>query len=118
MRTNAKKPISAAVTATIAAVQRFLVRRFGEETSSPILINLLTPFGAYLVAETIGASGILAAVAAGVTMSYVELNGRALATTRVQRAAVPVPPNVVVIILLRCCHNKKLPHKVVRKSYF
>jgi len=34
------------------------------------------------------ASGILAAVAAGITMSYVELGGRALATTRVQRAAV------------------------------
>jgi CPA1 family monovalent cation:H+ antiporter len=78
----------AAVTATIAAVQRFLVRRFGEETSSPILINLLTPFGAYLVAETIGASGILSAVAAGVAMSYVELNGRASAATRVQRTAV------------------------------
>lgn len=78
----------AAVTAAIAAVQRFLVRRFGEETSSPILINLLTPFGAYLVAETIGASGILAAVAAGITMSYVELKGNALASTRVQRTAV------------------------------
>jgi CPA1 family monovalent cation:H+ antiporter len=34
------------------------------------------------------ASGILAAVSAGITMSYVELSGRALATTRVQRAAV------------------------------
>jgi Na+/H+ antiporter len=78
----------AGVTAAIAAVQRFLVRRFGEETSSPILINLLTPFGAYLVAETIGASGILAAVAAGITMSYVELKGRAQASTRVQRTAV------------------------------
>ncbi len=78
----------AAVTAAIAWVQRFLVRRFGEESSSPILINLLTPFGAYLAAETIGASGILAAVAAGITMSYVELNGRALASTRVQRTAV------------------------------
>jgi Na+/H+ antiporter len=78
----------AAVTAAIALVQRFLMRRFGEETSSPILINLLTPFGAYLVAETIGASGILAAVAAGVAMSYVELNGRASAATRVQRTAV------------------------------
>ncbi|MET1162785.1 MAG: Na+/H+ antiporter [Pseudoxanthomonas sp.] len=78
----------AAVTAAIAWIQRFLVRRFGEESSSPILINLLTPFGAYLVGERIGASGILAAVAAGITMSYVELNGRALASTRVQRTAV------------------------------
>jgi Na+/H+ antiporter len=76
------------VTAAIASVQSFLVRRFGEESSSPILINLLMPFGAYLVAETIGASGILAAVAAGVTMSYVELRGRAQAATRLQRTAV------------------------------
>lgn len=78
----------AAVTAAIAWAQRFLMRRFGEESSSPILINLLTPFGAYLVGERIGGSGILAAVAAGITMSYVELNGRALASTRVQRTAV------------------------------
>jgi len=78
----------AAVTAAIASAQRLLVRRFGEESSSPILINLLMPFGAYLVAEKIGASGILAAVSAGVAMSYIELRGRAQATIRVQRAAV------------------------------
>jgi Na+/H+ antiporter len=77
-----------AVTAAITRGQTLLVRRFGEESSSPILINLLMPFGAYLVAEAIGASGILAAVAAGITMSYVELKGRALASTRVQRTAV------------------------------
>lgn len=63
-------------------------RLFGEETGTPILLNLLMPFGAYLIAEHLHASGILAAVAAGITMSYVELSGQALATTRVQRAAV------------------------------
>ncbi len=67
---------------------QWLSRRFGEETGTPILISLLIPFGAYLLAEKLHASGILAAVAAGITMSYVELSGRALATTRVQRAAV------------------------------
>lgn len=77
-----------AVTFAIASAQRILARRFGEETGSPILINLLTPFGAYLLAEDLQASGILAAVAAGITMSYVELSGRALASTRVRRAAV------------------------------
>ena len=76
------------VTGAINGVQRLLVRRYGEESSSPILISLLTPFGAYLLAEAIGASGILAAVAAGMTMSFVELKGRALATTRVERTAV------------------------------
>jgi Na+/H+ antiporter len=76
------------ITLVIAGAQRWLSRRFGEESGSPILINLLTPFGAYLVAEHLQASGILAAVAAGITMSYVELSGRALASTRVRRAVV------------------------------
>ncbi|GAB3428246.1 Na+/H+ antiporter [Massilia solisilvae] len=77
-----------AITLAISYAQRSLSRRFGEESGSPVLINLLTPFGAYLVAERLQGSGILAAVAAGITMSYVELSGRALATTRVRRAVV------------------------------
>lgn len=75
---------------TLAAnrAQNWLSRHFGEESGTPILLSLLIPFGAYLLAEHLGASGILAAVAAGITMSRVELTGRALATTRVQRTAV------------------------------
>lgn len=80
--------VGAGTTYGISIAQRWLSRHFGEESGSPILINLLTPFAAYLIAEHIHTSGILAAVAAGVTMSYVELSGRALATTRVQRTAV------------------------------
>ncbi|WEF33943.1 Na+/H+ antiporter [Pseudoduganella chitinolytica] len=72
----------------ITWVQRFLFRRFGEPAGSPILVNLLMPFGAYLAAEHLHASGILAAVAAGVTMSYVELSGQVMANTRIQRSAV------------------------------
>ena len=66
----------------------WLSRKFGEESGSPILISLLMPFGAYLLADALQASGILAAVAAGITMSYVELSGRAVAATRLQRTAV------------------------------
>ena len=80
--------LGVAATLAISHAQRWLSRHWGEESGSAILVNLLTPFGAYLLAEHFHASGILAAVAAGVTMSYVELSGRALATTRVQRAAV------------------------------
>ncbi|QNA89474.1 Na+/H+ antiporter [Massilia sp. Dwa41.01b] len=76
------------VTLAISFAQRVAAGRVGEEPGSPILVNLLIPFGAYLAAEHLEASGILAAVAAGVTMSYVELSGRALATTRVRRAVV------------------------------
>lgn len=77
-----------ALTLGLSAGQRALGRRLGEESGSPILINLLIPFGAYLVAEHLKASGILAAVAAGITMSYVELSGRAHAVTRVRRDVV------------------------------
>jgi CPA1 family monovalent cation:H+ antiporter len=66
----------------------WLTRRFGEDSGSQVLVSLLIPFGAYELAEHLGGSGILAAVTAGITMSYVELTGRALAGTRVQRTAV------------------------------
>lgn len=91
-------------TGAVSFVQRWLSRKIGEESGSPILISLLIPFGAYLLAERVHGSGILAAVAAGVTMSYVELSGRALATTRVQRAAVwstvQLALNGIVFVLL------------------
>lgn len=76
-------------TVAVSWTKNQVSRRFGEEAGSQILVSLLIPFGAYQLAEHIGASGILAAVAAGVTMSYAELRGSAAgATTRVQRAAV------------------------------
>jgi CPA1 family monovalent cation:H+ antiporter len=77
-----------AVTFLITRTHGILLRRFGEDDGMPILINLLTPFGAYLAAEHIGASGILSAVAAGVTMSYVELKGSATPSTRIRRGVV------------------------------
>lgn len=80
--------IGIVVTVGVNLAQRGLSLKFGEDNGSPILINLLIPFGAYLIAEEVHASGILAAVAAGITMSYVELSGRALATTRIQRTTV------------------------------
>ncbi len=96
--------IGVGVTVVVTWAQRWLSQHVGEESGSPILISLLIPFGAYLLAEQLRASGILAAVAAGVTMSYVELSGRALATTRVQRAAVwntlQLSLNGIVFVLL------------------
>ena len=76
------------VTTAVAWLQGRLTSRYGEPSGSPILVSLLIPFGAYLVAERLHASGIRAAVSAGITMSYVELGGQALAATRIQRTAV------------------------------
>ena len=47
----------------------FLVRRTREEPAIQILISLLIPFAAYLVAEEIEASGVIAIVIAAVEMS-------------------------------------------------
>jgi Na+/H+ antiporter len=77
-----------ALTLGITVAKNWLSRRFGEDSGSLVLVSLLIPFGAYELAEHLGGSGILAAVAAGITMSYVELTGSALAGTRMQRTAV------------------------------
>jgi len=80
--------IGVAVTLGVSTFQRWLWRSFGEEPGAALLVNLLIPFAAYLLAEEFNASGILAAVAAGIAMSYVELTGRISGSMRVQRAAV------------------------------
>lgn len=64
------------------------VKRYGEELGAEILLSLAIPFIAYMVAEQIEASGILAAVAAGLTMSRLELSGSAAPIVRMRRTAI------------------------------
>ena len=80
--------VGVGVTWGVTLAKTFVSRHLGEETGSQILISLLIPFGAYSLAEQLHCSGILAAVAAGITMSYAEQRGHALAVTRVRRSAV------------------------------
>ena len=96
--------IGVAVAMIANAAKDWTARHFGEETGTQILISLLIPFGAYLVADRAAASGILAAVAAGIAMSYEERSGRASAVTRIRRAAVwdalQFASNGVIFVLL------------------
>lgn len=48
---------------------RFLSRWGGDEPATQIVLLFLLPFASYLIAEHIGVSGILAAVAAGMTIT-------------------------------------------------
>lgn len=80
--------VGAAVAWVVGSVQRVLVEKGGEETGTKVLVSLLLPFVAYLVAEHLHVSGILAAVAAGVVMPFVELRGTGLAETRLSDNAV------------------------------
>lgn len=96
--------IGAGVTWAVTRAKEWISARIGEDTSGQILISLLIPFGAYLIAEHLHCSGILAAVAAGVTMGFAEAAGRTLGVTRVRRAGVwdtiQFAANGVIFVLL------------------
>lgn len=79
--------IGVATAFTITRVKAWTSARLGEDTGAQIIISLLIPFAAYMIAEHFHCSGILAAVAAGITMSFAE-DGAAMAVTRVRRTAV------------------------------
>jgi CPA1 family monovalent cation:H+ antiporter len=104
------------VTWVITRVKNFITRRIGEESGSQVLISLLIPFGAYLLAEHFHCSGILAAVAAGMTMSYAEHRTQALPETRVRRNAVwetiQFTANGIIFVLL----GEQLPSIAARAA--
>ncbi|MCH7861459.1 Na+/H+ antiporter [Sphingomonas sp. NPDC092331] len=80
--------IGVLVTLAASRAKAWVTRRWGEDTGSQILVSLLIPFGSYLLAEHLHASGILAAVAAGVTMTFAEISRQAMAVTRMRRNSV------------------------------
>lgn len=114
--------IGIGLTWLISRGKALIAAHLGEDTSAQILVSLLIPFGAYLLAEELHCSGILAAVAAGVTMGFTEQGGQALAETRVRRAAVwdvvQFAANGVIFVIL----GEQLPgiiakaHETVRMT--
>ncbi|MFZ2998287.1 Na+/H+ antiporter [Sphingobium sp.] len=76
------------VTLSVTRTKAWISSRFGEDIGSQVLISLLIPFAAYIIAETFHCSGILAAVAAGVTMTFAEISRQALPATRMRRNSV------------------------------
>jgi CPA1 family monovalent cation:H+ antiporter len=80
--------VGVSVTIAVTRTKAWISKRFGEDTGSQILISLLIPFAAYILAEHLHCSGILAAVAAGVTMTFAEISRQALPVTRMRRNSV------------------------------
>ncbi len=72
---------------TVTAKNRFS-RHFGDDSGSNILVSLLIPFAAYLVAEHVESSGVLAAAAAGIAMSFTNVSSGVRAAIRIRRQAV------------------------------
>ncbi|WP_239002670.1 Na+/H+ antiporter [Rhodovastum atsumiense] len=79
-------------------------RRSGEEIETLILVSLLGPFGSYILAESLHGSGILAAVASGVMVSFIDAEGLASAAARTRMNAVwdtiQFAANGVIFVLL------------------
>jgi CPA1 family monovalent cation:H+ antiporter len=96
--------IGVAISWSASATYHWLTRWIEEEPGTPILISILIPFAAYLAAEHLGASGILAAVAAGVSGHYANLIGRSSAVIRMRRSTVwdmlQVALNGIIFVLL------------------
>ncbi|SCB14582.1 sodium/proton antiporter, CPA1 family (TC 2.A.36) [Rhizobium multihospitium] len=108
--------IGVGVTWSITWLTTRISRRYGEESGSEILVSILIPFAAYLIAEQLHCSGILAAVSAGVTMSVAESSGHAMAATRVRRNSVwdmiQFAANGTIFVLL----GEQLPSIVEKAS--
>ncbi len=106
--------IGVGVTWAIVASKALFARRFGDETGSNILVSLLIPFAAYLAAEHVHASGVLAAAAAGIAMTFTGATTSVAAGTRIRRRAVwdmlQFTLNGVIFVLL----GEQLPEVFVR----
>jgi CPA1 family monovalent cation:H+ antiporter len=106
--------IGVAVTWLAISGKAIFARRFGDDAGSNILVSLLIPFGAYLAAEHLHASGVLAAAAAGIAMTFVGGPTTMGAATRIRRRAVwdmlQFTLNGVIFVLL----GEQLPEVFVR----
>lgn len=61
-----------------------LARAFADDSGGLILVSLLIPYAAYLLADLIGASGVLAAVVAGLSLNFMETDALPLAHARLR----------------------------------
>ncbi|MFC0269540.1 Na+/H+ antiporter [Kushneria aurantia] len=77
--------VGTALAFIFSTLRRLLLDKRGVESSIEIvLLMLVVPFATYLVADRLGGSGILAAVAAGITINRTELKRHAQSQTRMQ----------------------------------
>lgn len=70
---------------SFAVARETVTRRVGDVAATQmVLLMALLPFAAYLLSETIGVSGILAAVAAGFTTNFADLRRSSFIAERIQ----------------------------------
>lgn len=82
---------------------RFLSRWGGDEPATQIVLLFLLPFASYLIAEHIGVSGILAAVAAGMTITRSGVMRRAPLAMRLRANSTGRCWNLSLTAWYSCC---------------
>ncbi|KVM61232.1 sodium:proton antiporter [Burkholderia ubonensis] len=105
----------AAVSWTFSVLStRFLNAEQEGDPAPGIVMTLLVPFAAYLIAEHLGLSGVLAAVAAGMMMNYTSFSRKSTVASRVRAestwAMIEFVFNGMVFIML----GLQLPHIIGR----
>lgn len=82
---------------------RFLSRWGGDEPATQIVLLFLLPFASYLIAEHIGVSGILAAVAAGMTITRSGVMRRAPLAMRLRANSTGLCSSLCLTAWCSCC---------------
>ncbi|MEP9376533.1 Na+/H+ antiporter [Aquabacter sp. CN5-332] len=104
------------VTWAAAVAKNFVARRFGDEPGTQILVSILMPFAAYMLAEHLGCSGVLGAVAAGLAMTTVEHGGQIAPVSRISRKvvwdAIQFTATGIIFVLL----GEQLPQIAMRAA--
>ncbi|QKZ06334.1 Na+/H+ antiporter [Pseudomonas eucalypticola] len=70
----------------VGRLRRWMIARGWDDPATHVVFMLLLPFAAYVLAERLGASGILAAVAAGMMQSWLDLLPRQTSTRLLNRS--------------------------------
>ena len=79
--------IGVALSWLVGRLRLWMIARGWDDPATHVVFMLLLPFAAYVLAEQLGASGILSAVAAGMMQSWLDLLPRQTSTRLLNRSA-------------------------------
>lgn len=95
--------IGVALSWLVGRLRAWMIARGWDDPATHVVFMLLLPFAAYVLAERLGASGILSAVAAGMMQSWLDLLPRQTSTRLLNRSVwslLEFAFNVLLIFLL------------------
>jgi CPA1 family monovalent cation:H+ antiporter len=78
--------VGVALSWLVGRLRSWMIARGWDDPATHVVFMLLVPFAAYVLAEQLGASGILSAVAAGMMQSWVDLLPRQTSTRLLNRS--------------------------------